>query len=149
MNASSNIKEENMNMLLFNHEMIKISISIELNAWISIHEADDLVAFIKYICQKHDIEIEIYNDMIQMLNDVNKINIELKAINIELKVTQITLNVVWMHLQKKMKKKNMIIHHLEATSIQLSTSILKDQFLKSIKLFNSSLFKDSRQNVNN
>jgi len=32
MNASSNTEEENMNTLLFNHEMIKISISIELNA---------------------------------------------------------------------------------------------------------------------
>ncbi len=50
MNASLNIKEENMNVLLFDHEMIKISISTELNAWISIHEANNLVAFIKYIC---------------------------------------------------------------------------------------------------
>ncbi len=50
MNASSNTEEENMNMLFFDHEMIKISISTELNAWISAHEADDLVAFIKYIC---------------------------------------------------------------------------------------------------
>jgi len=32
MNASSNTEEENMNTLLFNHEMIKISISTELNA---------------------------------------------------------------------------------------------------------------------
>ncbi len=48
-----------------------------------------------------------------------------------------------------MKKKNVIIHHLEATSSQLSTSILKDRFLKSIKLSDSSLFEDSRQNVNN
>ncbi len=87
MNASSNTEEENMNALLFDHEIIKISISTELNAWISIHEADDLVAFIKYMCQQHDIEIETYNDMIQMLNDVNKINIELKA-------TQTTLNAV-------------------------------------------------------
>ncbi len=87
MNALSNIEEENMNALLFNHEMIKISISTELNAWINTYEADDLVAFIKYICQQHDIEIKIHNDMIQMLNNVNKINIELKAINIKLKVT--------------------------------------------------------------
>ncbi len=50
MNASLNIKEENTNALFFNHEMIKISISIELNAWISTHEADDLITFIKYIC---------------------------------------------------------------------------------------------------
>jgi len=58
-----------------------------------------------------------------MLNDVNKTNIKLKVINIELKATQITLNAVRMCLQKEMKKKNMIIHHLEATSSQLSTSI--------------------------
>ncbi len=43
-------KEENMNALFFNHKMIKISISTELNAWISAYEADDLVIFIKYIC---------------------------------------------------------------------------------------------------
>jgi len=155
-NASSNTEEENMNALLFNHEMIKISISTELNAWISAHEADDLVAFIKYMCQQHDIEIKTHNDMIQMLNDVNKINIELKAINIELKAinielkaTQTTLNVVWTRLQKEMKKKNMIIRHLEATSSWLSTSISKDRFSKSIKLSDSLLFEDSRQNVNN
>ncbi len=141
-NASLNTEEENMNALLFDHEMIKISISTKLNAWISAHEADDLIVFIKYMCQQHDIEIEIHNDMIQMLNDVNKINIELKA-------TQTTLNAVWTRLQKEMKKKNMIIHHLEATSSQLSTLISKNQFLKSIKLFDSSLFEDSRQNVNN
>ncbi len=142
MNSSSNTEAKNMNMLFFNHEMIKISINTELNAWINTHEADDLVVFIKYMCQQHDIEIKIYNDMIQMLNDVNKINIELKAM-------QITLNAVWTRLQKEMKKKNVIIHHLEATSSQLSTSISKDQFSKLIKLSDSSLFKDSRQNVNN
>jgi len=32
MNASLNTEEENMHALLFNHEMIKISISTELNA---------------------------------------------------------------------------------------------------------------------
>ncbi len=32
MNASLNIKEKNTNALLFNHEIIKISISTELNA---------------------------------------------------------------------------------------------------------------------
>ncbi len=148
-NASLNIKEENTNALLFNHEIIKISISTELNAWISAHKADDLVVFIKYMYQQHDIEIETYNDMIQMLNDVNKINVELKAINIELKVTQTTLNAVQTRLQKEMKKKNVIIHHLEATSSWLSTSISKDQFSKLIKLSDSSLFKDSKQNVNN
>ncbi len=31
-NASSNTEEENMNMLFFDHEVIKISISTELNA---------------------------------------------------------------------------------------------------------------------
>ncbi len=48
-----------------------------------------------------------------------------------------------------MKKKNVIIHHLKATSSWLSTSILKDWFSKLIKLSDLSLFKDSRQNVNN
>jgi hypothetical protein len=84
-----------------------------------------------------------------MLNDVNKINIELKAINIELKATQIMLNVVWTCLQKEMKKKNVIMHHLKVTSSRLSTSISKDRFLRLIKLSDSSLFEDSRQNVNN
>ncbi len=147
MNASLNIEEENA--LLFNHEMIKISISTELNAWISIHEADDLVVFIKYICQQHDIKIKIHNDMIQMLNDINKINVELKAINIKLKATQTTLNVVRTRLQKEIKKKNLIIRHLEVTSSWLSILISKDWFLKLIELSDSSLFKDSRQNVNN
>ncbi len=48
-----------------------------------------------------------------------------------------------------MEKKNVIIHHLEVTSSQLSTLISKDQFSRSIKLSDSSLFEDSRQNVNN
>ncbi len=135
-------EEENTNALLFDHEMIKISISTELNAWISAHEADNLVVFIKYMCQQHDIEIKTHNDMIQMLNDVNKINVKLKA-------TQTTLNAVRTHLQKEMKKKNVIIRHLEATSSRLSTSISKDRFSKSIKLSDSSLFEDSKQNVNN
>ncbi len=148
-NASLNTEEKNTNALLFDHEMIKISISTELNAWISTHEADNLVAFIKYICQQHDIEIEIHNDMIQMLNNINKINIKLKAINIKLKATQTMLNAVWTRLQKEMKKKNVIIHHLEATLSWLSTLISKDWFSKSIKLSDSSLFKDSRQDVNN
>ncbi len=64
MNVLSDTEEKNMNTLLFNHEMIKISISTELNAWISTYEANDIVVFIKYICQQHDIEIKIYNDMI-------------------------------------------------------------------------------------
>ncbi len=135
MNVSSNIKEENMNALLFNHEMIKISISTELNAWISIHEADDIIIFIKYICQQHDIEIKIHNDMIQMLEDVNKINITLKAAQTR--------------LQKEMKDKNMIIHNLKTASSQQSTLIFENHFLKSIKLLNSLLFEDSLQNVNN
>ncbi len=134
-NASSNTEEENMNALLFNHEMIKISISTELNAWISVHEADDIVVFIKYICQQHDIEIKIHNDMIQMLEDVNEINI--------------TLKITQTRLQKENRDKNVIIHHLKAASSQQSTSISENRFSKSIKLLNSSLFEDSTQNVDN
>ncbi len=59
------------------------------------------------------------------------------------------LNIIQTCLQKEIKKKNMIMHHLKATSTWLSTSISKDWFLKSIKLFDSFLFKDSRQNINN
>ncbi len=102
-NASSNTEEENTNALLFDHEIIKISISTELNAWISAHEADDIVVFIKYMCQQHDIEIEIHNDMIQMLEDVNK--------------TNITLKIMQTHLQKENRNKNVIIHHLNITSV--------------------------------
>jgi len=134
-NASSNTEEENMNALLFNHEMIKISISTELNAWISVHEADDILVFIKYICQQHDIEIKIHNDMIQMLEDVNEINI--------------TLKITQTRLQKENRDKNVIIHHLKAASSQQSTSISENRFSKSIKLLNSSLFEDSTQNVDN
>ncbi len=134
-NVSSNIKEKNMNMLLFDHEMIKISISTELNAWISTHKVSDIVVFIKYICQQHDIEIKIYNDMIQMLEDINKINIMLKAAQ--------------MRLQKEMRNKNVIIHHLKTASSRRSTLISEDHFLKLIKLLNSSLFEDLLQNVNN
>ncbi len=134
-NASSDTEEENTNALLFDHEMIKISISTELNAWISAHEADDIVAFIKYMCQQHDIEIETHNDMIQMLEDVNETNITLKAAQTR--------------LQKEMRNKNMIIHHLETASSRQSTSISEDRFSKSIKLLNSSLFEDSSQNVDN
>ncbi len=50
MNVSLNTEEENTNALFFNYKMIKISISIELNAWINTYETDDLIAFIKYIC---------------------------------------------------------------------------------------------------
>ncbi len=135
MNASSNTEEENMNALLFDHEMIKISISTELNAWISTHEADDIVVFIKYMCQQHNIKIKTHNDMIQMLEDVNEINITLKAVQ--------------MRLQKEMRNKNVIIHHLKTASSRQSTSISEDHFLKSIKLLNSSLFKDLSQNVDN
>ncbi len=102
-NASSNTEEENTNALLFDHEIIKISISTELNAWISVHEADDIVVFIKYMCQQHDIEIEIHNDMIQMLEDVNE--------------TNITLKIMQTHLQKENRNKNVIIHHLNVTSV--------------------------------
>ncbi len=64
MNVSSDIKKKNMNILLFNYRMIKISISTELNAWISAHEVNNIIIFIKYICQQHNIEIKIYNNMI-------------------------------------------------------------------------------------
>ncbi len=134
-NASSNTEEENMNALLFDHEMIKISINTELNAWISTHEADDIVAFIKYMCQQHNIEIEIHNDMIQMLEDVNEINI--------------TLKITQTRLQKENRDKNVIIHHLKTASSWQSTSISEDRFSKLIKLSNSSLFEDSLQNVDN
>ncbi len=50
MNVSLNTEEKNTNALLFDHEMIKISISTELNAWISAYEADNIIVFIKYIC---------------------------------------------------------------------------------------------------
>ncbi len=130
-----NTEEENTNVLFFNHKMIKISINIELNAWINAHEADNIVVFIKYICQQHDIEIKTHNDMIQMLEDVNKINIMLK-------ITQT-------RLQKKNRNKNVIIHHLKAASSWQSTLIFEDWFSKLIKLLNSSLFEDSTQNVDN
>ncbi len=112
MNALLNTEEKNTNALLFNHEVIKISISTELNAWISAHEADDIVVFIKYMCQQHDIEIEIHNNIIQMLKDVNEINIMLK-------ITQT-------RLQKENRNKNVIIHHLEVASSQQSTLIFED-----------------------
>jgi len=113
-NASLNTEEKNMNMLLFDHEMIKISISIKLNAWINTYEADNIIVFIKYICQQHNIKIKIYNDMIQMLKDVNKINITLKT-----KQTR---------LQKEMKDKNVIIPHLKTALSQQSTLISKVNF---------------------
>jgi len=87
------------------------------------------------MCQQHDIEIETHNDMIQMLEDVNETNITLKAAQTR--------------LQKEMRNKNMIIHHLETASSRQSTSISEDRFSKSIKLLNSSLFEDSSQNVDN
>ena len=135
MNAMLNTEEENTNALLFVYKMIKISINEELNAWITANEADDLVVFIKYICQQHDIEIETHNDMIQMLEDVNETNIMLK-------ITQT-------RLQKENRDKNVIICYLEAASSRQDTSTSEDWFLKSIKLLDSSLFKDSTQNVNN
>ncbi len=111
-NVSLNTEEENTNTLLFDHEMIKISINTELNAWISTHEADDIVVFIKYMCQQHDIEIETHNDMIQMLEDVNEINI--------------TLKITQTRLQKENRNKNVIIHHLETASSRQSTSTSED-----------------------
>jgi len=134
-NASLDTEEENMNVLFFDHEMIKISISTELNTWINIHEADDIIIFIKYMYQQHNIEIEIHHDMIQMLEDVNKINI--------------TLKIMQTRLQKENRNKNVIIHYLKAASSWQSTLISENQSLKLIKLLNSSLFKNSLQNVNN
>ena len=84
---------------------------------------------------QHDIKIKTHNDMIQMLKDVNEINI--------------TLKITQTRLQKEMRNKNMIIHHLETASSQQSTSISENHFLKLIKLSDSSLFENSTQNVNN
>jgi len=70
-----------------------------------------------------------------MLEDVNEINI--------------TLKITQTRLQKENKDKNMIIHHLKAASSQQSTLISENQFLKLIKLLDSSLFENSMQNVNN
>jgi len=70
-----------------------------------------------------------------MLEDINKINIMLKAAQ--------------MRLQKEMRNKNVIIHHLKTASSRRSTLISEDHFLKLIKLLNSSLFEDLLQNVNN
>ena len=53
--------------------------------------------------QQHDIKIKIHNDMIQMLKNVNEINIMLKE---QLKTQQTSL-------QKEIKNKNVIIHHLK------------------------------------
>ncbi len=142
MNIMLNIEEENMNALLFNYKMIKISINEELNAWILDKRTDNIIAFIKYMIHQHDIEIKTHNDMIQMLKDVNKINIKLKTI-------QTTLNTIRTCLQKEIRNKNVIIHHVKTALSWKSTLILKDQFLKSIKLSDSSLFEDLRQNVNN
>jgi len=64
----------------------------------------DIVVFIKYMYQQHNIEIEIHNDMIQMLKNVNEINIMLK--------------VAQTRLQKEIRNKNVIIHHLETASDQ-------------------------------
>jgi hypothetical protein len=88
------------------------------------------------MCYKHDDEIETHNDMIQMLENVNEINITLK-------IQQITL-------QKKIKDKNVIIHHLKIALSQQNTSVLENQLsTKLTKLSNSFLFEDSLQNVNN
>jgi len=64
------------------------------------------------MCHQHDIEIKIYNDLIQMLKDVNKINI--------------TLKIQQTSLQKDIRDKNVIIHHLKIASSRQSTSALED-----------------------
>ncbi len=106
---------------------------------ISIYEANDIIVFIKYMYQQHDIKIKIHNDMIQMLKDVNEINIMLKE---QLKTQQTSL-------QKEIKNKNVIIHHLKIILNQQNFFAFKNWTLKSIKLSNSLLFEDSMQNVNN
>ncbi len=103
-----NTEEKNMNALLFDHKIIKISINTELNAWINTHEVNNIIVFIKYICQQHNIEIKIHNDMIQMLEDVNEINI--------------TLKITQTRLQKENRNKNVIIHHLKVESVKLQSS---------------------------
>ena len=124
-----------MNALFFNYEIIKISINTKLNEWITAHEADDVVVFIKYMCHQHDIEIKTYNDIIQMLKDVNETNIALKAEQ--------------MRLKKDVRNKNVIIRYLKIISSRQSSSASEARASKSIKLSNSFLFKDSSQNVNN
>ena len=106
---------------------------------ISIYEANDIIVFIKYMYQQHDIKIKIHNDMIQMLKNVNEINIMLKE---QLKTQQTSL-------QKEIKNKNVIIHHLKIILNQQNFFAFKNWTLKSIKLSNSLLFEDSMQNVNN
>jgi hypothetical protein len=61
---------------------------------------------------QHDIKIKIYNNLIQMLEDVNEINIALK--------------IQQTNLQKDIKDKNVIIHHLKIVSSQQSTSVFED-----------------------
>jgi len=105
-----------------------------------VYDADDIIVFIQHMCHKHNTEIKIHNDLIQMLNDVNEINISLKT---QLKTQQTSL-------QKKIRNKNSIIHHLKFSARSRSNLfVLEDQFSKSTKLSDSILFKDSLQNVNN
>jgi len=61
---------------------------------------------------QHNIKIKTHNELIQMLEDVNEINIALK--------TQQT------SLQKDIRDKNVIIHHLKIASSQQNTSVFKD-----------------------
>jgi len=68
-----------------------------------VHDANDILVFIQHMYHKNNIEIKIHNDLIQMLNDVNEINILLKT---QLKIQQTSL-------QKEIKNKNVIIHHLK------------------------------------
>jgi hypothetical protein len=64
------------------------------------------------MCHKHNIEIGIHNDLIQMLEDVNETNIALKAQQTS--------------LQKEIKDKNVIIRHLKIISSRQSTSVFED-----------------------
>ena len=87
------------------------------------------------MCQQHDIEIEIHNDMVQMLEDANEANI--------------TLEAAQTRLQKEVRDKDVIIRHLETAPSRQSTSIPEGRSSKSIKLPDSSLFEGSSQDVDN
>ncbi len=74
-----------------------------------------------------------------LTKDVNKINITLKE---QLRTQQTSL-------QKEIRDRNMIIHHLKIILSQQSFSVSEDWTSKLIKLLNSFLFEDSLQDVNN
>jgi hypothetical protein len=134
-NASPDTEQEDTNALPFDHEMTKISTDTELKEWITAHGAGDIVAFIKYMCQQHDTEIETHNDMVQMLEDANEANTELEA--------QQT------RLRKEMRDKDVIIRHLETAPSRQSTSAPEGRSSKSTKLPDPPLFEGPAQDVDN